>query len=86
MVETMAESLKRESAEIERIACSACAGFLRLEASLSPHANGRRYHIMRCGGCATIQWIADDRESKEHLSRVMQALKRLRASHRCSVG
>jgi RNase P subunit RPR2 len=82
----MAESLKRERAEIERIACSACGGFLRLEASLSPQANGRRYHIMRCGGCATIQWIADEQASKDQISHVMEALKRLRASHRCSVG
>jgi RNase P subunit RPR2 len=47
--------------EIERVACSGCAGFLRLETSIPRRINQPRYDVMRCVSCSGIQWVAREK-------------------------
>jgi RNase P subunit RPR2 len=47
--------------EIERLACSGCAGFLRLETSIPRRMGHPRYDVMRCVNCSVIQWVAREK-------------------------
>ena len=47
--------------EIERLACSGCAGFLKLETSIPRRIGHPRYDVMRCVSCSSVQWVARDK-------------------------
>jgi RNase P subunit RPR2 len=81
----MMESSYSQPNEIERVACSGCGSFLRLETSMPERVGHPRYDTMRCVRCESVQLIADERSSAGLALCAAQRLSRLRASHRCSV-
>jgi hypothetical protein len=56
----MTEISRSQPKEAERIACSGCGGFLRLEAAMPAAVGHARYDMMRCVGCDSIQWVAEE--------------------------
>ena len=75
-----------QPSEIERVACSGCGSFLRLETSMSERVGHPRYDMMRCVRCKLIQCIADESFSAGPVSRAAPTLTQLvRASISCSV-
>lgn len=60
---TMTNGSQSQPDEIERVACSGCSGFLRLETSVPECVGYPRYDIMRCVSCEFSQWIADENSS-----------------------
>jgi hypothetical protein len=81
----MTDSSRVQPKEIERIACSGCGGFLRLETSMPEGAGHPRYDLMRCVGCDVIHCVVDESFLTGLVSRAVQALIKLRATHRCSL-
>jgi hypothetical protein len=66
--------LQSQPKEIERVACSACGSFLRLEASMPERVGHPRYDMMRCIRCQSIQWIADESFSARPISQAARTL------------
>lgn len=56
----MANGSQLQPNEIQRVACSGCAGFLRLERSMPERVGHPRYDMMRCVRCEFVQWNADE--------------------------
>jgi hypothetical protein len=71
--------------EIERVACSGCGGFLRLETSMPECVGHPRYDVMRCVDCESSQWIAVESSSARPVLQAARTLIRLRAGVSCSV-
>jgi hypothetical protein len=71
--------------EIERVACSGCGGFLRLETSMRECVGHPRYDVMRYVNCETSQCIAVETSSVAPTLRAVRTLTRLRAGVSCSV-
>jgi hypothetical protein len=81
---TMTNGSQSQPDEIERVACSVCGGFLRLETSMPESVGHPRYDIMRCVSCEFSQWIADESSSAEPVLQAARTLTQLRASVSCS--
>jgi hypothetical protein len=81
----MTDSSHVQPKEIERIACSKCGGFLRLETAMRGSVGHPRYDMMRCITCDVIHCVVDEKRLAGLVSRAAQALTTLRATHRCSL-
>jgi RNase P subunit RPR2 len=81
----MTDSSQPQPNEIERIACSGCGSFLRLERSMPERVGHPRYDMMRCVRCEFIQYIADESVSGDAIAQAARTLTGLRASVSCWV-
>jgi RNase P subunit RPR2 len=79
------DSSQPQPNEVERVACSGCGGFLRLERSMPERFGHPRYDMMRCVSCGFIQLIADESFSAGPVSQAARMLTRLRATVSCWV-
>jgi hypothetical protein len=77
----MTDGLHSQPDEIERIACSGCGGFLRLERSIPERVGHPRYDMMRCVSCESIQCIADYSSSAEPISQGCTNANRVESGH-----